>query len=756
MLWRAALAALPFAGYALAQSATQYTDSDTGITFWGITDASHGVTYGYVFPETDTGEFIGEIVAPIATGWAAQSPRGSMLNSILLMAWANGDDVVHSVRFATGYVEPEPMEGPIITVLPSTMVNATHWKWVYRCQNCTTWTGGSIDPDGSGAPAWAFSSEPVDSPADPDTDFSEHTDFGFYGLDFSAAHASQADYDNWAAGGTGGGGSPTTTTTTTTTGPTATATPTPVDYIVVGAGPGGIIAADRLSEAGKDVLLLERGGPSTGETGGTYTAPWAAGSGLTKFDIPGLFETLFNDANSFWWCKDVTTFAGCLVGGGTEVNGALYWYPTDLDFSTANGWPSDWTNHNPYTNKLKQRLPSTDAPSTDGKRYLTQVYDVVGELLKPLGFRSITINDDPNSKDHVYGYSAFDFLDGKRAGPVATYLQTALERENFKLLTYTNALNVVRNGSAITGVRTNDTSIVDGVYTLKPGGRVILSAGTLQTPRLLFRSGIGPSDMITLVQGNAAATPFLPDESDWIDLPVGDNVSDNPSINLVFTHPDVDSYDNWAEVWADPRPEDAEQYLEDQSGVLAAASPRLNFWRAYPGSDGKTRYMQGTARPGAASIDTENDYDINKVFTITCYLSTGITSRGRVGIDAALTARPLVNPWLTDPVDKQVLLTGIKEIVSAIGNVSDLVMITPDNTTTVDDYVNDYDLTAMNSNHWVGSASIGSVVDSHAKVMGTDNLFIVDASILPALPMGNPQGAIMSAAEQAIAKILAL
>ena len=52
--------------------------------------------------------------------------------------------------------------------------------------------------------------------------------------------------------------------------------------------------------------------------------------------------------------------------------------------------------------------------------------------------------------------------------------------------------------------------------------------------------------------------------------------------------------------------------------------------------------------------------------TITVYLSTGVTSRGRIGIDAALTARPLVNPWLTDPVDKEVLLQGIHDIVANI------------------------------------------------------------------------------------------
>jgi cellobiose dehydrogenase (acceptor) len=82
---------------------------------------------------------------------------------------------------------------------------------------------------------------------------------------------------------------------------------------------------------------------------------------------------MFNDANHFWWCNDINYWAGCVVGGGASVNGALYWYPTTIDFSTANGWPSSWTNHQPYTNMVTARLPSTDAPSTDGKRYLEQV-----------------------------------------------------------------------------------------------------------------------------------------------------------------------------------------------------------------------------------------------------------------------------------------------------------------------------------------------------------------------------------------------
>ena len=86
----------------------------------------------------------------------------------------------------------------------------------------------------------------------------------------------------------------------------------------------------------------------------------------------------------------------------------LYWYPTTSDFSTDAGWPSSWANHQPYTDKVTARLPSTDHPSTDGKRYLEQVSTVVGQLLQGQGYNQITINDNPNYKDHAYGYSAYD------------------------------------------------------------------------------------------------------------------------------------------------------------------------------------------------------------------------------------------------------------------------------------------------------------------------------------------------------------
>jgi cellobiose dehydrogenase (acceptor) len=48
------------------------------------------------------------------------------------------------------------------------------------------------------------------------------------------------------------------------------------------------------------------------------------------------------------------------------------------------------------------------------------------------------------------------------------------------------------------------------------------------------------------------------------------------------------------------------------------------------------------------------------------------------------------------------------------------------------------------------------VVDLDTKVYGTDNLFVVDASIFPGMLTGNPSGAIIAVAERAAERILAL
>lgn len=90
---------------------------------------------------------------------------------------------------------------------------------------------------------------------------------------------------------------------------------------------------------------------------------------------------------------------------------------------------------------------------------------------------------------------------------MATYLKTAKARSNFNLMTYTKVLSVVRNGTQITGVQTNNTASTyysifrvcvtyarwavggNGIIPLTTNGRVILSAGAFGTSKLLYQSG---------------------------------------------------------------------------------------------------------------------------------------------------------------------------------------------------------------------------------------------------------------------------
>lgn len=75
--------------------------------------------------------------------------------------------------------------------------------------------------------------------------------------------------------------------------------------------------------------------------------------------------------------------------------------------------------------------------------------------------------------------------------------------------------------------------------------------------------------------------------------------------------------------------------------------------------------MQGTARPGG-SPSTNYTYNTTAFFTITFYLSQGITSRGRIGINSDLKGFPVVQPWFQDPLDQQTLVAGIKDAIAGI------------------------------------------------------------------------------------------
>lgn len=84
------------------------------------------------------------------------------------------------------------------------------------------------------------------------------------------------------------------------------------DYIIIGSGAGGLVMADRLSETGASVLLLEKGPLSSGKFNGTMKPSWLQGTNLTRFDVPGLFNQIWVDSNGVA-CDDTGVMAGWYV-----------------------------------------------------------------------------------------------------------------------------------------------------------------------------------------------------------------------------------------------------------------------------------------------------------------------------------------------------------------------------------------------------------------------------------------------------------
>jgi len=534
---------------------------------------------------------------------------------------------------------------------------------------------------------------------------------------------------------------------------------TTYDYIIVGSGAAGIPLADRLTEAGKTVLLLEKGPPSSGRWGGSMKPKWLEGTNLTRFDVPGLCNQIWHDSVGVA-CTDTDQMEGCVLGGGTAVNAGLWWkpHPRDWDLNFPEGWKAK--DMQAATDKVFSRIPGTWHPSQDGQLYLQQGFDMIAKGLNSSGWQYIVPNDHPDWKHRTYGHSTFMFSGGERGGPLATYLVSASQRKQFTLWTNTAATRVVRDGAHITGVELEcNQGGYKGVVNVTPGtGRVILSAGTFASAKLLLRSGIGPADQLAVVRSSTDGPTMLANAS-WIGLPVGYGLTDHVGTDIEVAHPDVVFYDFY-DAWNAPIPKDKDQYFASRAGILAQAAPNIGpmFWEILKGPDGIDRHLQWQSRVEGAT---------NNSMTVTQYLGTGSQSKGRMTITRQLNTFVQTAPYLHNDYDKEAVIRGIDNIKAIFNTIANLTWISPPTNQTTADFVNSMPATAAKrrANHWLGTARIGTddgrnggsaVVDLDTKVYGTDNLFVVDGSIFPGQTTGNPSAAIVIAAEHAAVRILAL
>ncbi|PSN75267.1 FAD/NAD(P)-binding domain-containing protein, partial [Corynespora cassiicola Philippines] len=728
---------------ATAQSATPYTDDKSGITFNGYQHTS-GFKFGLALPENPTTDFIAQIVGPVTEGWAGFSVGSSMRNNLIVVAWPNEGEVVSSFRKATGYTSPPVVEGDFTmsTIPDGTYVNDTAFSYTFLCKNCIGTDALQLS-DTNNVFGWAMADTAVTDPTSASSALSYHqAGFGAFGV--QAANAKSAEFDAWSAlavEGSGSGSTPGGNSTTPIAGgknTTAIVSNSTYDYIVAGAGPAGIIVAQRLVESGASVLLLERGGASLAFTGNNDTMSW--NSSVSMYDVPG-YAYYLSQVGSPAFCTDTADQAGCLLGGGTMVNALMFVRPQEKDFDAK--WPAGWkwADVAAAADRLYERNPGQTYGSEDGVRYDDGAYTVLSQFLSANGFQETDSIEKPNDKLDFYSRPAWSLANGMRSGPVRTYLPLAQAESNFKLELNTKVIRAVREGSAITGVEVETSAGQRVIYNVNQGGSVILSAGAMSTPRILFNSGIGPAEQLqTVASGSSGVT--LPDEADWIDLPVGAEIKDH----IIFTV----KFNTSTSMSATPAteyttPNDTTVDLFDRgSGLLAQSGQRLNFWTAVNTTDGNQVYVQATCNGPA-----ENQVQMK------IYLTHGLTSVGSLGITADGATTLTKEPWLTTDTDIEAATSFMDRLLKMASGSNSTLTVSGGNVTGAD-LIKEYKTGA----HFVGTAKMGTkgdagvVVDTDTKVYGTDNLFVVDASMHPDLPTGNTQAIVMVAAEAAAARIL--
>ena len=504
------------------------------------------------------------------------------------------------------------------------------------------------------------------------------------------------------------------------------------DYVIVGAGSAGCVLANRLTEDPKKRVLLLEAGPR--DTNIWIHVPLGYGKLFARTDINWAYQSEPEPALNG---RRIFTPRGRVLGGSSSINGLVYirGQPEDYDGWGIPGW--DFKALLPYFKKSENQARGASewhgvgGPFEVGDLERHELCDAFIDSAASLGFPR---NPDFNgARQEGTGYYQASTCRGRRCSTATGYLRPAEKRPNLTVEVNTLATKIIFEGRRATGVQIGDRVVM--------GGEIILAGGAFNSPQLLQLSGIGPGALL-----HEKGIPVV------ADLPVGEGLQDHfyartfwrckKSITL---NDDMASWFRQARIGL--------QYILNRSGPLSiAAGYAAAFVRTKPG------LKQPDAQIYFINFAAERRGGVLHPFSaFTCSVSQlQVESRGSVAIRSAdpREAPAIKYNYLATENDRRVMVDGLK-IVRRIVNAKPLADYVvgeelPGAKVQSDDewlsFVREYGETVF---HPTSTCSMGKVVDANLKVKGIDRLRVVDASVMPAVPSGNINAAVIAVAEKA-------
>jgi len=525
------------------------------------------------------------------------------------------------------------------------------------------------------------------------------------------------------------------------------------DYVVVGSGSAGAIVARRLADTGAAVTLIESGRQRRGPL---VTVPGMCGAIHALTPLQRLVTwPAYSVPQRHMNGRRLPQSHGRVLGGGSVINGMAFVRGNQQNYDD---WAADGAKGWAFSEVLPsfRRLESFEDGAShlrggDGPIAVERARGLAGVTESYMTALAATagvgMNDDYNAAQQA-GVSPIQqsARAGRRVGTDSGYLWGA--PPNLRVLTDVTAIRVLVENGRATGVELAAGRNRRPIGVARASREVIISAGSLGSPRLLMLSGIGHAAHLREHGLKVVA-----------DLPVGDNLHDHLFVPM--------SYQAIGGRRASPlsfATTAAREYARPRSTYMAHT-----LFEAVAFVNSGTR--SGTGAPDLQMFILPMGYPENQdkpglhlpadsSLSLTL-MPTMIYPESRGTLRLASTdpfAAPLIDPnYLAEPRDLTTLVAGMELVRETLTHpaISREVSreVLPGSATNAAGLADFIRRNASGVYHPVGTCRTGTderaVVDPALRVRGVEGLRVADASIMPSIVGGNTNAAAMMIGERA-------